>query len=100
MGTLLAHNVRRAAHGKHVCRECRRRINARERYIDQRIADYGTVYTYRAHARCWEIVYYQLGPDIEDWNGDINDLCDGHDIDCVSLRSKRPCNCQGASDGR
>jgi hypothetical protein len=97
--TLLSHNIRRAAHGKHVCRECRQRIGAREQYVDQRIAGYGTVYTYRAHERCFEIVCYQLGYDIEDWNGDINDLCDGHDMACVSLTSKQACNC-GAQEAQ
>ena len=87
MSTLLAHHERRAAHGRHVCRECRRLIAAREIYLDQRVAGDGTVWTYRAHLRCWRIVIAQTD-DIEDWFGDINDLLDGHTIECAGATER------------
>jgi hypothetical protein len=59
--TLLAHHTRRASNGRHRCGWCGKRIAAGERYTDQRIADNGTVYTWREHpacaARIWKWAY-------------------------------------------
>ena len=52
MATLLTEKVRRAAHGLHRCGWCGDKIAAGERYNDQRIADNGTVYTWREHRGC------------------------------------------------
>jgi hypothetical protein len=49
---VLAANLRRAAHGKHVCGHCRQRIDASDRYLDLRIADGGTAWTFRTHVEC------------------------------------------------
>ena len=92
--TLLAHNMRKAAHGRHTCRECRKAIAAREVYVDQRIATDGTVYTYRAHERCWLVIVAQVW-DLEGWNGDINDVLDGHTYECAGATKPNfdGCNC-------
>ena len=52
MSEVLASTIRRAAHGHHRCGWCRETIAARERYRDLRIADYGTVRTWRGHLAC------------------------------------------------
>ena len=52
MSEVLASTIRRAAHGHHRCGWCRETIAARERYRDLRIADYGTVRTWREHLAC------------------------------------------------
>ena len=49
---VLASTIRRAAHGRHRCGWCHETIAARERYRDLRIADYGTVWTWREHLAC------------------------------------------------
>lgn len=53
---VLADNIRRAAHGLHVCGLCRHRIDRGERYRDARIADDGTVWTWREHLRCGDFI--------------------------------------------
>lgn len=63
MTTLLAHHVRKAAHGLHRCGWCGGMIANRGRYIDQRIADNGTVYTWRAHCDCDFRVWQQVTED-------------------------------------
>lgn len=55
--TVLSEHHRRAAHGRHVCQLCRGRIAARTLYVDTRIADDGTVYTWREHSECRGIVW-------------------------------------------
>lgn len=96
--TLLADHRRRAAHDKHVCRECRRRIPRGERYVDQRIADYGTIYTYRAHERCYRIVCAHV-LDLEDWYSDVHELLDGHTYECAGATHPdfAGCDCKAAS---
>ena len=66
MSTLLAHHLRLAAHGRHRCGWCGLTIAARERYIDQRIAENGTVWTWRCHQACDDLVWRHFRePDIE-----------------------------------
>lgn len=50
--TFLAEYTRKAAHGKHRCGWCWELIAQGEEYRDQRIADDGTVYTWREHIAC------------------------------------------------
>ena len=52
MTTMLSQRTRKAAHGKHRCGYCRQPIAAGEKYDDARIADLGTVWTWRSHLRC------------------------------------------------
>jgi len=52
VSTLLAHHKRRAAHGLHRCGWCGNHIVKGEQYTDQRIADDGTVWTWREHITC------------------------------------------------
>ena len=61
-GEVLASTIRRAAHGHHRCGWCRETIAARERYRDLRIADYGTVRTWREHLACRDRITRGYGP--------------------------------------
>jgi predicted RNA-binding Zn-ribbon protein involved in translation (DUF1610 family) len=54
---ILANHIRRAAHGKHHCTWCGKRIDAHEQYRDTRCADNGTAWTWRAHLRCDDFVW-------------------------------------------
>ena len=72
MSTLLAEYNRRAAHGLHRCGYCRRPIAAREQYLDQRIADDGSVYTFRAHHACDSAYWSWVDP----FSGDVYFLGD------------------------
>jgi hypothetical protein len=60
--TILADNIRRAAHGKHRCGWCQRPIAARERYRDVRQAEDGTVYTWREHLACAAFMHRHADP--------------------------------------
>ena len=76
MTTVLATHNRRAAHGKHLCWMCGRRISANEVYEDQRCADSGTAYTVRSHLACVS-AYHSWHPDYEG-GFSLQDLSDGH----------------------
>ena len=76
MTTVLTTHNRRAAHGKHVCSLCRRRIAASELYQDQRCADCGRAYTVRSHLACVS-AYCSWTPDWEECLL-LTDLSDGH----------------------
>jgi hypothetical protein len=56
MITVLAEHKRRAVHGLHRCGLCRLPIAARSEYIDQRCADGGTVWTWREHIVCRDVL--------------------------------------------
>lgn len=91
---VISEHRRRAAHGKHVCCLCRRRIAAREEYLDQRLADNGTCWTSRAHLDC-QSAYWSWDPDPEDVL-DFHDLAEGHLPPCPWAWAKRltePCGC-------
>lgn len=60
--TILADNIRRAAHSRHRCGWCQRTIAARERYRDIRQAQDGTVWTWREHLRCAAFVARHVDP--------------------------------------
>lgn len=66
MSVLLAHNVRRAA-SKHRCDLCGEPIWPADRYLDQRIADEGTVYTFRCHTSC-DVRYGKAHRGFELWS--------------------------------
>jgi hypothetical protein len=57
MATLLAEHTRKAAHGRHRCGWCDEYITAGEHYNDQRVADEGTVYTWREHFACRDRIW-------------------------------------------
>lgn len=59
MASLLASHQRRAAHSFHRCGCCGGRIPRGDQYLDQRVADNGTVWTFRTHAVC-DRVYWRL----------------------------------------
>ena len=73
---MLTTRNRRAAHGKHVCVLCLRRIAKDEVYEDQRCADYGTAYTVRSHLAC-VAAYSSWKPDWEECLL-LSELSDGH----------------------
>lgn len=54
---LLAEHNRKASHGKHRCGWCGENIAQGETYRDQRIADMGTVWTWREHPACAERIW-------------------------------------------
>lgn len=56
MSTVVSLRARRAAHGRHVCVWCRRRIAALEVYVDMRVAEGGSMRTQRQHERCLGLV--------------------------------------------
>jgi len=56
--TLLAEHIRSAAHDRHRCGWCHEPIEVGEQYRDQRIADSGTVYTWREHIRCSDRLWH------------------------------------------
>ncbi len=72
MTTVLADNIRKAAHGLHVCQLCRGRIAAGERYRDVRLADSGTVWTWREHLSCGDFIRRH----VDRW-----DLADGYNCE-------------------
>lgn len=49
---IIFQKTRRAAHGKHECGHCYRRIAARSLYLDHRVAFEGTMVTQRFHIEC------------------------------------------------
>lgn len=69
MTTLLAENVRRAAHGLHRCGICAGTIPARSHYLDQRVAGEGRVWTFRCHMSCHDF-YWRLHRDFGLWDDD------------------------------
>ena len=75
MSELISHTVRRAAHSKHVCRFCGRRIAAREEYNDDRLTEGGSAYTFRSHLDCFD-AWCSWGPDEDDI--DLLDITEGH----------------------
>lgn len=95
MTTVLAeYPNRRAAHGQHVCGICRKRIAAGERYIDQRVAADGTVYTFRCHRACNSAYWSWIDP-WDDEGYTIQDLSSGHVPPCSLAWAERlgPCSC-------
>lgn len=68
MSEVLASTIRRAAHGHHRCGWCRETIAARERYRDLRIADYGTVRTWREHLACRDRINAWLLANGDTWS--------------------------------
>ena len=68
MSEVLASTIRRAAHGHHRCGWCRETIAARERYRDLRIADYGTVRTWREHLACCDRINAWLRANGDTWS--------------------------------
>jgi hypothetical protein len=74
--TLLSSKRRHAAHDRHRCQVCFRRIAKGELYEDSRCADNGTAWTFRAHLDCLDALY-SWGPD-EDECGYLTDYSDGH----------------------
>lgn len=58
-------NIRKAAHGKHVCQLCLTRIAAGERYRDARMAEDGTMWTWREHLDCSE---FMLLHECDEWD--------------------------------
>ena len=95
MPTLLAeYRNRRAAHGLHRCNLCGRKIAKREHYLDQRIADDGRVYTFRAHLAC-DAAWWSWDPDAE-LPGMLQDLTEGHLPPCRRAwadEQHEPCTC-------
>ena len=93
MTVLTTHN-RRAAHGKHVCELCGRRIAQSELYEDQRCADSGTVYTVRRHLPCIS-AHSSWDPD-EDFLP-LSELSNGHLPPCSlawsTAKSSAVCTC-------
>lgn len=59
MVALLASTYRRSAHGRHRCGYCGGFIPNGDRYLDQRCADSGQVWTFRAHSVC-DVIYWNL----------------------------------------
>lgn len=84
---------RKAAHGRHRCGYCHRSIARGELYLDQRIADDRTVYTFRGHLAC-DSAYWSWKPGEEHY--DLVDLTGGHLPPC-SLAWDKPtlesCTC-------
>lgn len=67
---VIASNERRAAHGLHRCVFCGKPIGERERYLDLRCRDNGTVWTQRQHLACMDLMQRYCedrGIDDEDW---------------------------------
>lgn len=95
MTTLLSHHERRAAHGRHVCQLCGKRIGAGEKYSDARCADGGTAWTYRSHLRCRDIAHAHCDDEI---SGYVQDMLDGHAYECAGATDPdfAGCDC-GAS---
>ena len=95
MSTLLAeYPNRKAAHGRHVCGYCYRRIAAGERYVDQRLTDNGTAWTWRAHQACHS-AYWTWDIDPDDSAYPLVEVSEGHLPPCPLAWSNRlgPCSC-------
>lgn len=93
--TVLSVKNRRAAHGKHVCCLCRRRIAAREVYEDMRCAESGTAYTLRSHLACVS-AYRSWDPDYDEGIA-LVDLSDGHLPPCPQAwagHEHETCTCE------
>src|SRR5690606_7920758 len=93
--TLLSVKTRRAAHGKHVCRLCRRRIAARELYEDMRCAYSGTAYTVRAHLAC--VSAWNSWWAYTDGDEDLVYVADGHLPPCPQAwadHEDEACTCE------
>lgn len=71
--TLLAHYERRARKS-HPCSDCGGTIAASDKYVEQRSAAEGSVYTYRSHSLCHALFLHWLSEDVyndpEDWSWD------------------------------
>lgn len=80
MTELLAEYERKAAHGRHVCALCGKRIAVGERYSDARCADAGTAWTFRSHLRCRAIANAHCDGEII---GYVQDMLDGHAYECA-----------------
>lgn len=96
MTTLLAHNERKAAHDKHPCNYCHKRIGRGELYLDQRLSGEGTAWTWRAHLDCHS-AYWSWAPE-QDEQYELSDLSDGHMPPCPLAWDRRgpyapPCEC-------
>lgn len=97
MADLLSHTVRRAAHGKHVCRFCRRLIAAGERYNDDRLAEDGSAYTFRSHVDCLD-AWSSWDPD--EYDTDLRAISDGHLPPCPlawDTDGSQDCACPSAT---
>jgi hypothetical protein len=70
MITTLSDRDRVAAHGRHRCGFCGNRIAVGEKYNDSRVADMGTVWTFRAHLRCIAFLHEVVDP--IDWEDGID----------------------------
>lgn len=74
--TLLAEDTR-TARKPHPCGYCHRPIAPGSRYLDQRVADNGIVWTFRAHLDCHS-AYWTWVDDSDDGSYPLADLSDGH----------------------
>ena len=92
MTTLLTSSIRRAAHGRHICELCFRRITQGEKYEDARCCGDGTAWTFRSHLSCAS-AYASWEPYEEGYT--LADLSDGHLPPCPMAwhKSDEPCTC-------
>ena len=96
MSTLLDHRER-SAMKIHQCSYCLRSIVRGVRYLDQRVASDGSVYTYRAHLDCHS-AYWSWRPD-EDEYVELSELTYGHLPPCrlawawPDIGPAAPCTC-------
>lgn len=74
--TVLSHTHRKAAHGLHTCGYCYQKIAKGEKYLDQRCADSGTAWTFRAHIDCHDA--YWTWDDDDDGSHQLIDMTNGH----------------------
>lgn len=95
--TVLSEHRRKAAHGRHVCGYCYKRIGVGERYLDQRCAGDGTAWTWRAHTDCHS-AYWSWDIDADDSAYPLIDITEGHLPPCRLAWNGGvgPCSC-GAS---
>lgn len=74
--TTLLNETSPTARKVHRCDLCQRPIEAGTSYLNQRCADYGTAWTFKAHHNC-NSAYWSWDVDQDDVI-DLTDLTDGH----------------------
>jgi hypothetical protein len=89
MTTLLAEYDRKASHGLHVCAFCRRKIKAGSQYLDQRLADGGSAWTFRAHHACNSAYWSWVDHDEEELM-DLREFTEGHLPPCWHAWNREP----------
>lgn len=94
MSIVLAEYPNRRAARPHTCALCAKPIGVGEHYLEQRVADGGSVHTFRCHKAC-DSAYWTWIDGWDDEGYTLQELSDGHVPPCPLAWAGRlgPCSC-------